>query len=229
MDERQKLILFTIIKEHVKTGQPVGSSVLAEKYNLGVSPATIRNVMATLEAEGYIAQPHTSAGRVPTAKAYELFLEKIPSRKLVTKEMSALAELITEKNESNFKLVAKAVAKLSGNAVFWAFHRHNLYYTGLTNLLEQPEFAQSNVVYEMGSIIDRLDEIVDKVFDDLPKETQVLLGANNPFGHFFGTVMQKYQSGDNIGLVGILGPMRMDYEKNVLLLSFLVEKLNAKD
>ena len=66
MDARKTLILNTIIKEHIKTGAPVGSEVLVGKYKLDISSATVRNEMAELEQAGYIAQPHTSAGRIPT-------------------------------------------------------------------------------------------------------------------------------------------------------------------
>lgn len=82
MTDRTKLILNTIIKEHIKTGAPVGSSVLVEKYQLDVSPATVRNEMAELESEGYIAQPYTSAGRVPTEQAFNLYIENLSEKKL---------------------------------------------------------------------------------------------------------------------------------------------------
>jgi len=75
-DRRQKLLRF-IIDEYVTTAQPVGSSALVEKYGLPVSPATIRNEMAALEDEGYIAQPHTSAGRVPTDLGYRYYVEAL--------------------------------------------------------------------------------------------------------------------------------------------------------
>lgn len=225
MEDRAKIILSAIIKEHIKTGLPVGSEILAGKYDLNISSATIRNEMADLEKEGYIIQPYTSAGRIPTAKAYHSYLERLPAKKMPAKDSAVLTDLLAEKDEHNFKQAAKAVAKISGNAVFWAFHRHNVYYTGLTNLLEQPEFTQSNVIYEMGGIIDRLDEIVDKVFDDLHPEVKVMLGENNPFGHFFGTVISKYKHQDKVGMVGILGPIRMDYEKNISLINFLINEL----
>src|SRR5438093_5476253 len=75
-DRRQRLLRF-IIDEYVSTAQPVGSNALVEKYGLPVSAATIRNEMAALEDEGYIAQPHTSAGRVPTDLGYRYYVEAL--------------------------------------------------------------------------------------------------------------------------------------------------------
>jgi heat-inducible transcriptional repressor len=77
LDDRKLSVLRAIIEDYVRTHEPVGSKALVERHSLGVSPATIRNDMAILEDEGYIAQPHTSAGRVPTDKGYRLFVDRL--------------------------------------------------------------------------------------------------------------------------------------------------------
>ncbi|RKS73888.1 heat-inducible transcriptional repressor [Motilibacter peucedani] len=80
-EDRKLAVLRAIVEDYVRTQEPVGSKALVDRHNLGVSPATIRNDMATLEEEGYIAQPHTSAGRVPTDKGYRLFVDRLSSIK----------------------------------------------------------------------------------------------------------------------------------------------------
>jgi heat-inducible transcriptional repressor len=80
-DERRLEVLRAIVQDYVSTNDPVGSKALAERHDLGVSPATIRNDMAVLEEQGYITQPHTSAGRVPTDKGYRLFVDKLSAVK----------------------------------------------------------------------------------------------------------------------------------------------------
>lgn len=77
VDDRKLAVLRAIVEDYVSTNEPVGSKALAERHNLGVSPATIRNDMAVLEEQGYITQPHTSAGRVPTDKGYRLFVDRL--------------------------------------------------------------------------------------------------------------------------------------------------------
>jgi heat-inducible transcriptional repressor len=84
LDERKLEVLRAIVEDYVSTEEPVGSKALVERHNLGVSPATIRNDMAVLEEEGYIAQPHTSAGRVPTDKGYRLFVDRLATVKPLT-------------------------------------------------------------------------------------------------------------------------------------------------
>src|ERR687896_360171 len=74
LDERKGSILRALISHYVRSGEPVGSKTLVEKYRLGVSPATVRNEMAALEEAGFIYQPHTSAGRIPTDAGYRYFV-----------------------------------------------------------------------------------------------------------------------------------------------------------
>jgi len=228
MDERKVLILNTIVREHIKTGAPVGSEVLVDKYNLDISSATVRNEMAELEEAGYIAQPHTSAGRIPTEKAYNLYIENLAEKKLAALEIKVFSKLLKDKDEAGFKQAAKELAKVSGNAVFWAFHRNNLYYTGISNLLSQPEFSETKLIYDISQIIDRVDEIIDNIYNKLADGPQIFLGADNPFGDFCGTILSKYKLEDNIGLFGILGPIRMDYEKNLALVKLLNNILTGK-
>ena len=81
LDDRKLEVLRAIVEDYVSTNEPVGSKTLVERHNLGVSPATIRNDMAALEDEGYITQPHTSAGRIPTDKGYRLFVDRLSTVK----------------------------------------------------------------------------------------------------------------------------------------------------
>ncbi|SPT52504.1 Heat-inducible transcription repressor HrcA [Actinomyces bovis] len=95
-DERRLKVLSAIVTDYVRTREPVGSRALVERYRLGVSPATIRNDMAALEDEGYIHQPHTSAGRVPTQKGYRLFVDRIAAVKpLSAPERAAITRLLS--------------------------------------------------------------------------------------------------------------------------------------
>ncbi len=81
LDDRKLAVLRAIVEDYVSTNEPVGSKALTDRHNLGVSPATIRNDMAVLEEQGYITQPHTSAGRVPTDKGYRLFVDRLSTIK----------------------------------------------------------------------------------------------------------------------------------------------------
>ncbi|HEX3589087.1 MAG TPA: heat-inducible transcriptional repressor HrcA [Pseudonocardiaceae bacterium] len=95
IEERKLDVLRAIVEDYVDTHEPVGSKALVERYNLGVSSATVRNDMAALEDEGYIAQPHTSAGRIPTDKGYRLFVDRLSDIKpLTTAERRAISSFL---------------------------------------------------------------------------------------------------------------------------------------
>ncbi len=95
VDDRKLDVLRAIVEDYVATEEPVGSKALVERHGLGVSPATVRNDMAALEDEGYIHQPHTSAGRVPTDKGYRLFVDKLATLKpMSAAERRAIATLL---------------------------------------------------------------------------------------------------------------------------------------
>ncbi|MBD3247927.1 hypothetical protein GF382_01395 [Candidatus Falkowbacteria bacterium] len=228
MKERDKEILKVIIKEHIATGAPVGSSHLVEKYKLPVSSATVRNVMAELEEEEYIMQPHTSAGRVPTEKAYQMLIDDLKDKKSLkkVKEAEAINELLAGTDELSIKELAKLLSRLTDATVFWAFHKHNLYYTGLSNLFRQPEFSSTGMIYDVSEVVDRMDEIIDDIYDQVGFEPEILIGTDNPFGNFCSSILVKYKTGEHDGLFGILAPMRMDYENNLSLIKYILSKLN---
>jgi heat-inducible transcriptional repressor len=227
ISDRKKVILRTIISEYLKNAQPVSSGMLVEKCKLGVSPATVRNEMVELEEDGYIIQPHTSAGRVPTELAYELELIEIVSSKdkknLKETEIALLNNLFSHE-EAGAKQTAKAIAELANCAVFWAFHKNDLYYTGLANLFAQPEFKQSEIVYDVSVIIDRMEEIIDDLFERIDDGEQVMIGSKNPFGNFLSTVLVKYKKNNHSGIFGLMGPTRMDYAHNLALINYIKSK-----
>jgi transcriptional regulator of heat shock response len=213
---RKKIILNTIVKEYIKTAQPVSSGLLANKYNLGVKAATIRNEMMTLEDEGYIYQPHTSSGRVPSEMAY---LNYIKDKQEKWTKLKVTDEEKLKDSLKDLRSAAKVLAELSGSAVFWAFHKNNLYHTGLSNLFSQPEFKTSETVCNVSLVIDRMEDIIDKLFDNLKYELVFKIGENNPFGPFLGTIILKYRLDNKSGMCGLLGPMRMDYDRGAALLN----------
>lgn len=225
IDKRNRTILKAIITEYIKTAQPISSKELVEKYKLGISSATVRNKMMELEEEGYIFQPHTSSGRVPTQLAYKLIVKETFSNtyKIKDNELKKLEKSFSN-SEDSLKKIAKIIAELSNAAVFWAFHKNNLYYTGLFNLFSQPEFKDVDAVQDLSVIIDRMEEIIDDIFEDLPEKEQVLIGTDNPFGTFLSSVLLKYKHNNQTSIIGIIGPMRMDYQHNLALIKYIKNK-----
>ncbi len=228
LNERQNTLLREIVEEHIASGTPVGSKVLYLKKCLGCSPATIRNEMGELESLGLISQPHISAGRIPTAKGWEyyiqnLMLETTPSKsdeQAITKSVHAGDEA------QSLKQIAKTLAELSHNAAILAFSKDDVYYTGLSNLFHAPEFSEQQLLYRMSEVIDHLDDVMAHLFDELPMGSHVLAGEHNPFDAQCGTVVTKFSSEDGEHIMGILGPVRMPYGYAKGILNFTTSLLS---
>ena len=240
MEERQQKLLKIIIKEYIKTAEPISSGLLVQKFRLPYSPATVRAELVKLEEEGYIHQPHTSAGRVPTEKAYQFYVENFLSAKnpAFVKTSASKPEMRIEprKNDEEFlsaqggsalggKQAAKMLAAKSGLAVFWAVDHHNLYYTGIANLLSQPEFMETRQILNISRIIDDIEDIIVDMYSGLTNQPQIFIGRKNPFGAICGSVVVKYEKNGERGMFGIIGPVRMDYEQCLGLVEYIRQNL----
>lgn len=112
LNQREKAILRSIVQQFILTATPVGSRNIAKKYDIGISPATVRNIMADLEDSGYINHPHTSAGRVPTDKGYRYYVDSLMDvEKLNAKEKSLIQSSITQVTDETDELI-KVTSKL---------------------------------------------------------------------------------------------------------------------
>lgn len=221
MHPRQKEIFKDIVEEYIKTALPVGSNLIADKYKIDVSSATIRNDMMELEDAGYIFQPHTSSGRVPTEYGYKKFvLEQVDlTKELSAKEREQIIKDIKDIKdlEQKIKNLAKILAEKSGLSVVVGFKENDVYYTGLSNLFSEPEFQDVNLVCNLSLVIDHLDEVMQKIYHQSSPQTEIKIGHDNPLAHDCAVVMTKTKE----TLIGIVGPMRMNYQKNVELINFV--------
>jgi transcriptional regulator of heat shock response len=231
MDARQESFLKLVIEEYIATAEPVGSRALCEKYGLAVSPATVRNDMAALETEGYLRAPHTSAGRIPTEKAFVHYLKKfVEPGKASPKGEQELQKVVRRSadSEETVRMLANTLSELSGETVIAAFDGFSSHFAGVGNLFMKPDFVGDlEVVRTLSEMVNRFDLIVRNIFESVPERTQVIIGQENPFGKDMASVMVKMvlPSG-HTALLGLVGPIRMDYARNIALLERATELLN---
>lgn len=219
LTERQEQLFTDILEHYIKTSDPVGSKALAASKRWDVSSATLRNEMAALEREGLIMQPHTSAGRIPTEKGYQYYrsryLKPDPIANVLDK---ALANSYQDTSEESLKNLARELANISELAVIIGLGNKTLYYTGLRNLLEQPEFESLEEMYDILEALEEHERDVMNLFETLEGEIAVLIGSENslfPDGSFVATPIVHQ---NKRRYIGILGPMRMEYGKMVGLI-----------
>jgi len=227
MNKRQQKILRAIIREYNETVQPVGSRILYEKYSLNISPATIRWEMVELTNDDYLEQPHISAGRVPSDKAYRFFVEELIDAKNLTKkeeEMIYSGFMKIKKDEeqegsSLDKQIAEILADVSHNLSLINRNRETIYEAGLNWLVREPEF------YEREKFVNLVDSFrdLDSVFDSVDDDLHIFVGEEflGPKLRDCSLVVKRLNTlqGDNAA-IGILGTKRMNYAKNISLLDY---------
>ena len=230
LSERQAHLFQTLMREYIRTAEPVGSSRLAELSVAGVSSATIRMDLAELEEAGYLTHPHTSAGRVPTEAGYRYFIKHfMPEESSWQPAKDVVRELrdLRSKREELLRNLTHTLADLTGETAFASVGPDELVYTGLTNLFAKPEFQNVAEVLVFSEMLDRMDEVVHSVFASVRDEARIFIGSENPFGTACGTILLRVRVAPRTsGLLGLVGPMRMDYERNVAIMSSLKNVLN---
>ncbi len=223
MDSRRQQLLTLVIEKFIKTAEPIGSKFLVSEGKLDWSEATVRNELRTLEEEGFLTHPHTSAGRVPTEKGYRFFLKQLDldSEKLSKKDLSIIGSASQEKNlETKYKNLAKAVAEIADATVVLFIGQNKIYYTGLSNLFNQPEFSEMKIVLDVSEMFDRCDECLQDFFDKTTEEIKYFLGEDHPFGGYLTAGAFRFAESS---LFTLLGPLRMDYARHYAILKKIKE------
>ncbi|CAN2235239.1 HrcA family transcriptional regulator [Candidatus Planktophila dulcis] len=224
--DRRLEILRAIVDEYVETQEPVGSKAIAEKRALGISPATIRNEMAVLEEEGFITQPHTSAGRIPTDRGYRLFVDKLSAVKpLSTAERRAIetflegAHDLDEVVKRSAKLLAditKQVAVVKYPKIGDSSGREMMAISGTANLARSGE----DLGPALSPILEALEEqvVLLRLLSDAHPTVHVTIGSEQQDMNLQTTSLVSVGYGSDASL-GILGPTRMDYAGSMAAVS----------
>lgn len=214
MTDRQKQILSAIIEQYAEVASPVGSNLLAKVF--GVSSATIRAEMAELERRGFINQPHTSAGRVPTDKGYRFYVNNLSEEKQVATERGAERALAARVHEGGvpehtIRNAVDTLVELTHNLGL-ATIGNQLYMSGLSNLFGQPEFMQAGQVQQVARLLDNLEPWLREAAPNQP--LSVYIGQENPIGRSAGCslIISRFVSPySDRSYIGVLGPTRQNY------------------
>ncbi len=232
--KRQWIILEIVIREYIDLAEPVSSRHIEENYELGVSPATIRNDLKKLVEEGYLEQPHSSAGRVPSDKGYRYFVNKIlgkrpPPRQQIKEKVQRMERRM--KDEIRFlRELTCLLAGLSSSLTYSYLTDKDLYWKeGFEETLLYPEFEDIERLHSFLDLTKKFEKQLQKRFSNKIEnnEIKVYIGKENPFQiKDFSILISKCRlSKDRQAIVALLGPKRMAYDKNISLINSLVKLL----
>ncbi|MBI3366719.1 hypothetical protein HY041_03775 [Candidatus Roizmanbacteria bacterium] len=221
LTQRQIDILRTIIKEYTETGEAVGSEIIEKKYKLGVSPATIRNEMVELAKKGYLKKTHFSSGRVPSAKGFRFYIKHLMKQKdLSTTDEVSYKNSIWDDRSQMHKLLSQATKVLShktGLLSLVATDDGDVYYAGVANLLNQPEFFDLNVSRNLFERLDKVNywEDILEGFSGMEEKILYMLGEEDfrdPVFESCASVFGEFEGPKIKGIIGVVGPKRMYYD-----------------
>lgn len=221
LDLRAERILDALVREYTKTAHPVGSLELLRRARLGVSPATIRNELLGLCEQGFLEQPHTSAGRVPTDKGYRFFVDHLDEDEdeLNPSESALLARIFEIRHEDEFmREFGRAISEISGAFAAVALRGKDfMYETGFSEVADEPEFEDPARAREFGELVDRLGGGIREFFDTFARdEERIFIGEENPLGFpSYSMVVSQWRHPRGFeGFFTLVGPKRTDYAKH---------------
>jgi transcriptional regulator of heat shock response len=225
LTERQGKILNCIVAEYIGSKAPVSSKILARKYHFGIKPSTMRIEFQKLTDLGYLNQPHTSAGRVPTDKGYRFYVDnlrpKLRSRGLIGMEKEI------DDSFHFFQDLTKRIAELTSNLVLTYFPEEDVSFKeGWDDIFKEPEFENSAFISKFMETV----ESFEKHFEELANsdELRIFIGKENRLAaakECSVIVSKIHLPRKKEGVVAILGPKRMAYDKNVGIMESLTKLL----
>ena len=225
LQERQQSILGAVIREYIRAARPVASRDLTDILDMDVSPATIRSELLRLDEQGYLEQPHTSAGRIPTDKGYRFFVdyllddEELDHRE---KQMMERAYAVSDADEF-IRGFARTVSQIAGAFAAAGMRGDDSFYeSGFSEILGEPEFADQRRAQAFGRFADFFDEEIREVLPYLEgRDEAIFIGRENPLKSARDCTMVlaswKHPAGFR-GFVSIVGPTRTDYQKHKALI-----------
>ena len=230
LTSRQTQILKTIINEYIATAEPVGSEAMDKKYNLGVSPATIRNEMVTLTKAGYLKQPHASAGRIPTPVAMKFYINQLMEEKQMSlvDEVKAKEEVWGSRDDVD-ELMDEATHALALRTRSLAVaalkdKKDRFWQAGHSYIFDNPEFAEMAACQSLFSIFDEFDKM-DRLFFGMSESTsplEVLFGEEIGWPELIpvGIVATHFSIKGKPCALGVIGPARSNYGTVIPILRY---------
>jgi len=224
LDDRKTRILQAIVEEYVNNAEPIASRAVADKYNLSLSSATVRNEMANLEEMGYLEQPHTSSGRIPSDKGYRYYVDEIMDiDELYETEINKVKARLQESAIDNLlRNVSEMISNLTHyTSVMIDRNNNEVRLYGRNNVFDYPEFNTIDNLRKFMYLIEEEDFVRKIIGLNEDEKIKVRIGSENIYDEIkeYTLITCDY---NNMGTIGIIGPRRMDYKKVISYLKYII-------
>ncbi len=242
LTQRQIQILKCVVEEFIESAEAVGSENLERKFSLGCSSATIRNEMGSLTNQGYLKKSHSSAGRMPTSMGLKYYVRNLmtPKSLSISEEIGAKEKMWDYRNEFErlLKEATRELARTTRSMALSTTEQGDMYYHGASNLLEQPEFFDIDVTKTILSLLDNQQYWLDLIARTLNIANEIhggeefihlLIGEDLGMQHLepCGFIYQRYEAGPHRGILGVVGPARLQYQSIVPMVDYYAELIST--
>lgn len=234
LGERQSAVLRAVVGDYIRSGDPVGSAAVAARHHLGVSAATIRNDMASLEELGFLHQPHTSSGRVPTDQGYRFYVDALPRRPDLPSRWRRPIDRFFGQPPPDLEGVIRGAALLLSRvtrygAVAQPPRSTHVVVMGTANIASEETFEHRETARGLLEVLEEERVLLD-LLRRLAGESEVVvrIGEENPLSALreASIVVARYGSGRRIlGAIAVLGPTRMHYRESISTVRSVAEHL----
>lgn len=225
--ERQEKILNKLIEDYVLSAQPISSEFLEKKHGFGLSSATLRIEMQKLTDGGYLIQPHTSSGRVPTDKGYRFFVDRLLKKRKKDIDIKGWLEDDMQDAIKFLQSLTRKLAAESQSLVFSYLKGEDIFWKeGWQKILREPEFGDQDYALNFVKFLEDFEKDIEDF--DVNAGIKIYIGRENPFNKAsdFSMIFSSCRLPESKqGIFSLVGPKRMDYGRNINLINSLTELL----
>lgn len=231
---RKDQVLAIVVDEYIKSVSPIGSNLIVERYHLDVSPATVRNILAELEEEGFLSHPHTSAGRVPTQRGYRYYVDHLMHEiKLLEEEKTSIEREYRQAMKELENLLEKTSEVISDlthyTSIVSVDGGPNVFCKGLSFVAGYPEFHNFDRIKNILRMLEGKERVLELISRELDRKVDILIGSEMKSEDMddCSLVISSYKKKNGpSGRIAVLGPTRMDYERVVSTLEYFSELMS---
>ena len=228
IEVRKDVILGLTVENYIKTVMPVSSQLIVDESSLDVSSATVRNIFAELEKEGYLTHPHTSAGRIPTEKGYRYYVDNLMNEiKLLEDEKQRIRAEYKRQTLVLEELLDKTSRVLSNTTHYTSIisidGKSRIFCKGTSYIAQYPDYQDLNKIRNILATLEEQEQLMELINRDLQKRIDILIGHEIACKDMqsCSLVVSQYKTKRGLtGRIAVLGPTRMEYDRVVSTLDY---------
>ena len=233
IQQRKDRLLAIVVGQYIKIINPVGSHFITEEYKLDVSPATVRNILAELEEEGYLTHPHTSAGRVPTQRGYRYYVDHLMNEIQLLEEEKRQIQTEYRRHvhqlETLLERTSQVISELTHYTSIISFDEGDkVILTGTSHVVDYPENTDILKIRAILKILEQKERLLALINRDLEHKIEIYIGHEMALEEMesCSLAVSSFEKEGLSGRIAILGPTRMDYTRVVSALEYISDLLS---